>query len=125
MGYNEPKITEIKVEASKSSKTKDTNNNLLSYATVLKANTKNNDNAKTTEVTMKDVLKEAFEFSLNPKSKINKGINNLIWKIGADKYLRKKEYLTSAWLLEHSLEKNPSDVVRGDDSRIAQLIKNK
>lgn len=38
--------------------------------------------------------------------------------------MRKHKFYTSAWLLEHSLEDNPLDVWRGDDSRIANLIKN-
>ena len=45
------------------------------------------------------------------------------WKAGAQNYLRdKKKYYTSAWLLEHSLQDNPPDVERGNDSRIAYLI---
>ena len=47
-----------------------------------------------------------------------------VWRWGADNYLTKKGYHTSAWLLKHSLQPNPEDVYRGDDSRIAQLIKN-
>lgn len=39
------------------------------------------------------------------------------------KYLREeKGYYTSAWMLEHSLQDNPSDIWRGNDSRIAYLI---
>ena len=34
------------------------------------------------------------------------------------------QYETSAWLLEHSLQDNPEDVIRGNDSRIAGLINN-
>ena len=45
------------------------------------------------------------------------------WATGAQLYLRGiKGYNTSAWLLEHSLQDNPEDVWRGNDSRIAWLI---
>lgn len=52
-------------------------------------------------------------------------IHRKIWKSGSVLYLRKtKGYFTSAWLLEHSLQDKPSDVWRGNDSRIAYLINN-
>ncbi len=52
-----------------------------------------------------------------------KNMQRSIWKIGAQEYLREqKNYETSAWMLEHSLEDNPSDIWRGNDSRIAYLI---
>lgn len=54
-----------------------------------------------------------------------KNIQREVWKLGAQKYLReRKGYLTSAWMLEHSLQDNPSDIWRGNDSRIAYLINN-
>lgn len=46
-----------------------------------------------------------------------------VWRWGAQKLLREDMGCeTSAWLLEHSLQDNPSDVVRGNDSRIAYLV---
>ena len=52
-----------------------------------------------------------------------KNIQREVWKLGAQKYLREqKGYLTSAWMLEHSLDDNPSDIWRGNDSRIAYLV---
>ncbi len=47
-----------------------------------------------------------------------------LWFVGAETYLKHKGYDTSAWLLKHSLQPNPEDVYRDDNSRIAQLIKN-
>lgn len=47
-----------------------------------------------------------------------------VWALGADTYLTMKGYLSSAWLLKHSLEDKPKDVYRDNNSRIAQLIKN-
>ncbi len=53
-----------------------------------------------------------------------KEVQRAVWRIGAQKLLREKwGYETSAWLLEHSLQDNPSDQWRGNDSRIAGLIK--
>ena len=52
-----------------------------------------------------------------------KNIQREIWRTGAQSYLREqKGFYTSAWMLEHSLEENPSDIWRGNDSRIAYLI---
>ncbi|MBQ3124094.1 MAG: hypothetical protein IJC09_01565 [Clostridia bacterium] len=46
-----------------------------------------------------------------------------VWKWGAQNILREDMGCeTSAWLLEHSLQDNPSDVERGNDSRIAYLV---
>ncbi len=47
------------------------------------------------------------------------------WKWGAD-ILRGDDFkcYSSAWLLEHSLQDNPSDIERGNDSNIAYLINN-
>ena len=54
----------------------------------------------------------------------NKNIQRKIWREGAQKLLREQMgYTTSAWLLEHSLQDKPSDVYRGNDSHIAELIK--
>lgn len=54
-----------------------------------------------------------------------KNIQRDIWELGAQKYLREqKGYFTSAWMLEHSLTDKPSDIWRGNDSRIAYLINN-
>ena len=36
----------------------------------------------------------------------------------------KKKFYTSLWMLEHALQDNPSDIWRGNDSRIASLINN-
>ena len=47
-----------------------------------------------------------------------------VWALGANTYLTMKGYHSSAWLLKHSLEDNPKDVYRDDNSRIANLIKN-
>ena len=44
--------------------------------------------------------------------------------IGAELFLRGLyDYQTAAWLLEHSLQDDPSDVYRGNDSRIAELMR--
>ena len=48
-----------------------------------------------------------------------------VWREGAQLYLRAaKGYATSAWMLEHSLQDNPSDIYRDGESRIAGLIQN-
>lgn len=48
-----------------------------------------------------------------------------VWRVGAELYLRQiKGYLTSAWMLEHSLQYNPTNIYRGSDSRVAYLINN-
>ena len=48
----------------------------------------------------------------------------VFWATGAELYLRRRGYTTAAWLLEHSLQDNPSDVYRDNDSNIARLINN-
>ncbi len=48
-----------------------------------------------------------------------------VWKFGAQKLLREQMGCeTSAWMLEHSLQDNPSGIWRGNDSRIAYLVNN-
>ena len=44
------------------------------------------------------------------------------WNWGAENILNKNGYYSSAWLLKHSLEDNPSDIYRGNNSRIAWLV---
>ena len=52
-----------------------------------------------------------------------KAAQRKFWQTGADILLRKKwKCEISAWLLEHSLQDNPSDVYRGNNSRIAYLV---
>lgn len=58
------------------------------------------------------------------KAALNPNVHRAVWYMGAETYLKSKEYYTSAWMLEHSLLRNPSDEYRGDFSRIAELIKN-
>ncbi len=54
-----------------------------------------------------------------------KNIQRKVWRYGAENYLRKQRgFETSAWMLEHALQDNPSDIVRKNDSRIAYLINN-
>ena len=54
-----------------------------------------------------------------------KETSRLFWKLGAEFYLRKKlDCQTSAWMLEHSLQDNPEDIWRGNDSRVAYMINN-
>ena len=48
----------------------------------------------------------------------------VFWATGAELYLRRRGYTTATWLLEHSLQDNPSDVYRDNDSNIARLINN-
>lgn len=56
---------------------------------------------------------------------VQKNIQREFWKAGTQKYLREeKEFYTSAWMFEHSLQDNPEDIWRGNDSRIAYLINN-
>lgn len=53
---------------------------------------------------------------------MQKNVQRSFWRYGAQHFLREKGYLTSAWMLEHSLEDNPSNIWRGNDSRIAYLV---
>ena len=67
--------------------------------------------------------KWAFNTAGNYVNETQKAAQRKFWKTGADVYLRKiKKFETSAWLLEHSLQDNPSNVYRGNDSRIAYLM---
>ena len=54
---------------------------------------------------------------------LNKQFHKLVWLIGAETYLKSKEYYTSAQLLKHSLLKSPSDQYMDNSSRLAGLIK--
>ncbi len=73
-------------------------------------------------------VKEAFQnMDMYPQANraMQKYIQREFWRMGAQKYLRDMlGYETSAWLLEHSLQDNPDNVWRGNDSRIACLINN-
>ena len=70
-------------------------------------------------------IKWAFQTVGNYANKAQKAAQRSFWALGAQKYLREqKDYQTSAWMLEHSLQDNPSDIWRGNDSRIAYLINN-
>ena len=53
-----------------------------------------------------------------------KDVQRSIWRTVAQPYLGKKGFDTSLWMLEHALQDNPSDIWRGNDSRIAYLINN-
>lgn len=66
--------------------------------------------------------KNALTWVWGEANEIQKSLQRKFWQIGAQEYLREnKGYLTSAWMLEHSLQDNPSDIWRGNDSRIAYL----
>ena len=66
-------------------------------------------------------IKEYIEY----KDERRKIFQRDVWRLGAENYLRKQRgFETSAWMLEHALQDNPSDIVRGNDSRIAYLINN-
>lgn len=53
-----------------------------------------------------------------------KEVQRKIWRLGADNYLRKNKYYVSAYMLEHSLQDNPTSMTLGNESDIAELIKN-
>ncbi len=60
----------------------------------------------------------------NAANGMQKSAQRAFWKAGADLYLRnQKGFLTSAWMLEYACQDNPSNQWRGDDSRIAGLMK--
>ena len=66
-------------------------------------------------------VKGIIDFTDKSQKEIQRGV----WRLGAENYLRKQRgFETSAWMLEHALQDNPSDIVRGNDSRIAYLINN-
>ena len=67
--------------------------------------------------------KNALTWVWDEANEIQKSLQRKFWQIGSQEYLREeKGYLTSAWMLEHSLQDNPSDIWRGNDSRIAYLV---
>ena len=67
--------------------------------------------------------KNALTWVWGEANEMQKSLQRKFWQIGAQKYLREeKGHLTSAWMLEHSLQDNPSDIWRGIDSRIAYLM---
>lgn len=67
--------------------------------------------------------KNALTYVWGEANEIQKYLQRKFWQIGAQKYLREeKGHLTSVWMLEHSLQDNPSDIWRGNDSRIAYLM---
>ncbi len=71
------------------------------------------------------ILSEVWDTLKGSITKTQKTAQRSFWKLGADKYLRKRHhYLTAAWLLEHSLQDKPQDVYRGNDSRVSFLINN-
>ncbi len=53
-----------------------------------------------------------------------KELQRNVWELGADNYLRKNKYYVSAYMLEHSLQDNPTSMTLGNESDIAELIKN-
>lgn len=66
--------------------------------------------------------KNALTWVWGEANEIQKSLQRKFWQIGAQEYLREERaYLTSAWMFEHSLQDNPSDIWRGNDSRIAYL----
>ncbi len=52
-----------------------------------------------------------------------KELQRNVWQLGADNYLRKNKYYVSAYMLEHSLQDNPTSMTLGNESDIAELIK--
>ena len=61
----------------------------------------------------------------NATNEAQKAGQRAFWSTGAQKYMREqKGYLTSAWMLEHSLQDMPANQYRDDSSRIAELMKN-
>ena len=67
--------------------------------------------------------KNALTWVWGEANEIQKSLQRKFWQIGAQEYLREERgYLTSAWMVEHSLQDNPSDIWRGNDSRIAYLM---
>lgn len=77
-----------------------------------------------TQLSNKKTKKEGTNFLGAVFPFVSPEFHKKVWTWGADNYLTKKGYHTSAWLLKHSLKENPEDVYRDNNSRIAQLIKN-
>ena len=70
-------------------------------------------------------IKWAFQTVGNYANEAQKAAQRKFWKTGSQMLLRDNwGYETSAWMLEHSLQDNPSGIWRGNDSRIAYLINN-
>ena len=66
---------------------------------------------------------ETVEKGIDYVNEGQKEAQRKVWRYGAQKLLREKMGCeTSAWMLEHALQDNPSDVWRGNDSRIAYLV---
>ncbi len=76
----------------------------------------------------KDTLQSQKQAEMAKNKALDEAQKNMqrgFWKTGSQKYLRENRgFLTSAWMLEHSLQDNPTDIWRGNDSRIAYLINN-
>ncbi|MBE7027012.1 MAG: hypothetical protein E7410_05605 [Ruminococcaceae bacterium] len=68
--------------------------------------------------------KQAFQFFGELPYEMQKDIQRSMWRTGARHYLGEEGFDTSLWMLEHALQDNPSDIWRGNDSRIAYLINN-
>ena len=69
--------------------------------------------------------KWAFKAVGNYVNEAQKAAQRKFWATGSQMILRDNwEYLTSAWMLEHSLQDNPSNIWRGNDSRISYLVNN-
>ncbi len=68
--------------------------------------------------------KQAFQIFWDLPDEMQKDVQRSMWRTGARYYLGKEEFYTSLWMLEHALQDNPSDIWRGNDSRIASLINN-
>ena len=74
---------------------------------------------------MWETTKWAFTNIFNFAGEAEKKAQRKFWRIGSQLLLRDHwGYETSAWMLEHSLQDNPSDECRGNDSHIAYLINN-
>ena len=77
---------------------------------------------------IRDIFNAQYEMEMakyRATDAAQKNIQRDFWKFGAQHLLREKwGYYTSAWMLEHSLQDNPSDIWRGNDSRIAYLVNN-
>ena len=72
-----------------------------------------------------DNIKWAFQTIGNYVNEAQKAAQRKFWKTGSQLLLRDRwSYETSAWMLEHSLQDNPTDILRGNDSRIAHMINN-
>ena len=67
--------------------------------------------------------KNALTWIWNESYELQKNIQRKFWEKGGEVILiESKGYSTSAWMLEHSLQDNPSDIYRDNNSRIAYLV---